>query len=185
MKLALVLGDNGSGKGYSVHQVTPPHQLMVIDDIRSDVLGPFRPFLVGDEFYLWNIWNALIPHFEIVPTFAQAIENRYGIRFHQPIVAEGGLLAHQGFRESFLAGLKHVGYEITEQKAFWIDPPIEKIVENRRQKRKRDSDLSATPEAIRRQVEWYRGEARKLAEVIRFDCTDDIVSAINDFLSGD
>lgn len=183
MKIALICGCSGSGKGYVTKQLNKPCQVVKVDRVRSDVLLPLRELLKGDERNRWPIWDALIPHFDVVPAFAEAISSRYtDLNTEVPIIAEGGLLAHSGFHNAFIAGLEELGVDVSCQRMFWIDPDPEAILSNRRKRsEKRESDRNATIQSVTRNVKWYRSVAKNL-DTSRFGNTKAAVEAIDQFI---
>ena len=183
MKLAMLIGGSGTGKGYIVEQLHQPHQRIVVDHVRRDVLVPLRPVLSGDECNQWPVWDALIPHFDVVPAMAKTIATLYPkLDSNTPIVAEGGLLAHTPFRYAFLSALARLQYHITIDCKFWIDPDPQQILENRRKRsERRKSDRDVTIEEVRSAVMWYRSVAGQL-DSHRFHDAASAAAAIDQFL---
>lgn len=181
MKLALLLGCSGSGKGFIADSVSP-QQLIRIDKVRREVLRPLRELLKYDTRNRWPVWNALLPHFGVDAQFHRAIRTACpALCCDKHLLAEGGLLAHNGFREAFLHALRSMGAKPVSTKMFWIDLD-ECTVVRQRQRRGRNNDNLATIQKVAGEIEHYRRHAAKL-DCHRSSNSDELIAAIREFMA--
>lgn len=183
MKLAILMGATGAGKGEVVKNIQRAHVTIELDRIRSDVLKPFRNLLRPKLINRWPIWTALVSRFDVVPALAKAVHERYpNMDGSQPVLAEGGLLAHAGFQAAFVAAIEQTGLVIVEQRLFWLDPDVSRIFYNKTELRKRPGEINIKPEKVKKLVRFYRSQASQ------FDCTRssevlDVAAAIDQFFA--
>lgn len=185
MKISLLLGCNGAGKQHITDRLRRPLRVIRVDEVRRDVLTPFRGLLVGDEINRWPIWDALTSSFDVVPRFARAIQDRYpNLHSGLPLIAEGGLLAHDGFRLAVLESLHQLGLPTNDTQLFWIDPDAERVLRNRQLRSDiRLADRGISLAVVQDEVAWYRSIASRL-NCIRFADVVRAVEEIDAFLSG-
>jgi hypothetical protein len=181
VKIAYILGCNGSGKGRIVGSLRHQFELIEIDLFRQSVLGDIAPLLKGDEKNRWPIWDALIPRFNVVPVMASVLKDQLAtFKKEKPLVIEGGLLAHRGFSSAFSSALRQIGYEFDEERRFWIDASPHQIHRNKTQHRRRKGEIGTTLDEVRSLVSWYRSKVRGL-ECERFAQVEDAIAAIDQY----
>lgn len=181
-KLALLLGTTGCGKGWVIEQLIGQPQVLVVDLIRKDAINHLCRDLKPGVIHRWPIWDCLLEHFDVVPAIIGGIRNRCGeVKGDQPAVAEGGLLAHAGFREKFLEALKAMGCSFSETKTFFLDPPADRV-RDYVVKRGRSNQLDYSLDDARQSVEWYQKQASGISDV-RTEDGQQMVDEIDRYLS--
>ena len=181
-KLAMLLGTTGCGKGWVTDRLASNPQILVIDLIREDAINYLCRDLHPGVIHRWEIWECLLRYFDVVPAIVMGIKNRNGeLHDGQPILAEGCLLAHAGFRAKFMEAIESLGCRFSQTKTFFLDPPAQRVYENvMRRGRANQQDYSI--EKARESVKWYRQQVLE-PSVHRIDDSQQMVDAIDCYLS--
>lgn len=179
MRLAMLLGCSGAGKGFVAEYFRDRCPVIVIDHVRSDVLKPLG--LPREKRYRWKVWDRLPAGFDAASGIASSLRERCSDLAGAPAaLAEGALLGHGGFRQSFLSGLAMLGVHVDAFRLIRLEPPPEVILANRR-KRGRDSDREATLGAVEGELADFK--RRALGDHVILATTEQARAEIERFLS--
>jgi hypothetical protein len=183
-KLALLLGVSGSGKTHVTKRLTSKPQVLTVDLIRTDAIHTVcKPEeLEGYDIHRWPIWETLLERTDVREGIAAGVKNRCpGFDINRDTLAEGGMLAHAGFRAAFLASLAELGFRSDETKVFWLDPEPDVVLKNVLDRGRKDQK-DYRPHKAAHAVNWYRREAENI-DCQRVTTAADAVAGIDAFFS--
>ena len=117
--------------------------------------------------------------------FDRAVRKRCPtLNANEPLFAEGGLLAHEGFRRYFLNSLARAGLDLSDVQAFFLNPDAKSVFAHRLERSaRRQADLDISMETVMGEVEWYRGEVGKLGDCASFGDSKTAETAILEYLN--
>ena len=178
-KVAYVFGFSGSGKCY-IAKTLQDMQVIEVDDLRDIAARRFSPHDTG----LWRKWERRRDLFrtpDITSKFSQILaEHWHELSGERPILAEGFDLGHDDWRKAFRAALELRGITITDERKFWIHPPAEVVLKNRRD-RDREDQRSETLEDVCQHGNWYHERVSHHSNC-RYEDAKEAILAIRQFL---
>ncbi len=183
-KLALLLGVTGSGKSHVSERLKPSPQILTVDLIRTDAIRFLctASELEKHNIYRWPIWDELLKRPDVHDGICHGIEKRCpGFDPNKATIAEGEMLAHAEFLQTFLQSLKQMQLLPDPMVTFWLDPEPQ-IVRRNVIHRGREGQKNYLMKDAIDSVKWYRGHTQKL-ECKRITEAADAISQIDAFFA--